>query len=155
MLESGRAPFKAAENSLQRTSGLCRSGLYSCEKTLLAKNSFNTLQKNLCFVSGHGFSRAAPNIRSRALALGTFFPRATAYLAAASIRPYVNGFVMNPALAAEVRLRAKPRSFYSLFSPHILAERMWPYRLQKNLCFVSGHGFSRAVKSHSHEGFSP
>jgi hypothetical protein len=25
----------------------------------------------------------------------------------------------------------------------------------EKLCFVSGHGFSRAVKSHSYEGFSP
>jgi hypothetical protein len=29
------------------------------------------------------------------------------------------------------------------------------YRLRKNSCFVSGHDFSRAVKSHSYEGFSP
>jgi hypothetical protein len=29
------------------------------------------------------------------------------------------------------------------------------YRLRKISCFVSGHGFSRAVKSHSYEGFSP
>jgi hypothetical protein len=29
------------------------------------------------------------------------------------------------------------------------------YTLRKNSCFVSGHDFSRAVKSHSYEGFSP
>ncbi len=28
-------------------------------------------------------------------------------------------------------------------------------RLRKNSCFVSGHGFSRAVQSYGYEGFSP
>ena len=28
-------------------------------------------------------------------------------------------------------------------------------RLQKNSCFVSGHGFSRPIKSHNYEGFRP
>jgi hypothetical protein len=37
----------------------------------------------------------------------------------------------------------------------MLCIRARPYRRRKNSCFVSGHGFSRAVQSDIYEGFSP
>jgi hypothetical protein len=52
-------------------------------------------------------------------------------------------------------LRSQARERFGSLCPFPTRRRAWLYMLRKNLCFVSGHDFSRAVKGRLMRALAP
>jgi hypothetical protein len=120
----------------------------------LQKSTFNfssKLSRSLfSFVSGHSFRRAAPRVVDegscpRENKLG---PEGTAE---SHTRPNYS-FERSSSHGCDALYQG---TTLQVAEQLMLCIRARLYRLRNNSCFVSGHDFSRAVKRHNYEGFSP